>query len=69
VRHDLLQDQRGNRLPMIWHATLDGVGAVELFKQDDEREFVLEGEGGEGPDGLAFLTKGGSVAIGGPNEE
>ena len=54
---------------MIWHATLDGVGAVELFKQDDEREFVLEGKGGEGPDGLAFLTKGGSVAIGGPNEE
>ena len=28
----------------------DGVGAVELFEGDNEGEFVLEGEGAEGPE-------------------
>jgi len=32
----------------------DGVGAVEVFEEDDEGEFVLEGEGGEGPDGVGL---------------
>ena len=32
---------------MAGFAAFDGIGAVELFEQDDEGEFVLQSERGE----------------------
>ena len=54
-RHLVRRTSEG--LPVVGFAALDGVGAVELFEQDDEGEFVLQGEGREGPDGVGFLSK------------
>ena len=44
----------GSILAVVGLAAFDGVGAVELFEEDDEGELVLEGEGGEGEDHVAL---------------
>ena len=54
---------------MAGFAAFDGIGAVELFEQDDEGEFVLQSERGESPDRVGFLTKFGGVSIGGSDKE
>ncbi len=36
-------------ISVVGVASQDGMGAVELFEDDDEGEFVLESQGAEGP--------------------
>lgn len=56
-------------LPVIGFAAFDGIDAVELFEEDDEGEFVLEGEGGEGEDEVALAAKFVGVAVGAADEK
>jgi hypothetical protein len=41
----------------------DGVGAVELFKGDNEGELVLEGERAEGPEEVGGVEQGLIVSV------
>ena len=47
----------------------DGVGAVELFEGDDEGEFVLEGQGAEGPAEVGLSEEALVVTIGAADDE
>ena len=48
---------------VVGFAAFDGVDAVDLFEEDDESEFVLEGERAEGPDFLRGGAEGRAVAV------
>ena len=52
-----------NLIPVIRMARQDGVRAVELFEGDDEGEFVLQGEGTEGPEEIRGLKEGLVVSV------
>ena len=47
----------------------EGVGAVELFQNDDCGQFVLEGEGAEGPKPVGAAAKCFRVSVGSANEK
>lgn len=50
-------------------ARQNGAGAVELFEGDNEGEFVLEGQGAEGPREVGLIEEALVVAIGPADEE
>ena len=53
---------------MVGVVAEEGLDAVELFEEDDEGEFVLEGEGGKGEEEVRLFAGGGGVAVGGAEE-
>jgi hypothetical protein len=53
---------------VIRFTALDGGDAVELFEENNQSEFVLEGERGECPDEIGIVAEILGVAIGGSNE-
>jgi len=54
---------------MIGRAGFDAGDSVELFEEDEEGEFVLEGEGGEGDHAVGCFADLGTVSIGCADEE
>jgi len=54
---------------VVGFAAFDGVDPVDLFEEDDESEFVLEGERAEGPDFLGGGAEGWAVAVCAADEE
>jgi hypothetical protein len=46
-----------------------GGDAIDLLKQDNEGDFVLEGESGQLPDKIGFLPEFGGVTVGGADQE
>lgn len=54
---------------MVGFSIFDGVDPIELFHEDQEGEFVLEGQRGQCPDETGFVSQFGRVAIGRTDEE
>jgi len=57
------------RSAVVGFTAFDGVDAVDLFEEDDEGQFVLKGEGTEGPDVAALAAECGAVAVCTADEE
>lgn len=55
--------------PVVGSAGPDTACAIDLLERDDEREFVLEGKGAEGPEKIGFCTHGVAPSVGGPYED
>jgi hypothetical protein len=47
----------------------NSAGAVELFEGDDEGEFVLEGEGAEGPEEVGLIEETLVVSVGAADDD
>ena len=56
-------------IPMVGVARQNGAGAVELFEGDDEGEFVLEGQGAEGPEEVGGFEQRAVVAVGAAEDD
>ena len=54
---------------MVGGAGVDGAGAVDLFEEEEEGEFVLECEFAEGETKVGCDTEGVGVAVCSANEE